>query len=159
MFFCLFQLNVEPHQCLHVCVAGIFNYTWIASFLQCGRPSLKLLCREILNVKVQQGEHSSVSHQCISRFLLSNDVMATKQSWCRSLIPRSKMHRPPWGSTLWWKNSGRQRLKPERRAKNQRRRMRDNPGFPRRRRTRGKNQPGSGRTEVLGFVHGKHFNG
>ncbi|XP_023266968.1 RNA exonuclease 4 [Seriola lalandi dorsalis] len=25
-----------------------------------GRPSLKLLCREILNVKVQQGEHSSV---------------------------------------------------------------------------------------------------
>ncbi|KAF6734721.1 RNA exonuclease 4 [Oryzias melastigma] len=25
-----------------------------------GRPSLKLLCKEILNVKVQQGEHSSV---------------------------------------------------------------------------------------------------
>lgn len=27
---------------------------------QSGRPALRVLCQEILNVKVQQGEHSSV---------------------------------------------------------------------------------------------------
>lgn len=35
---------------------------------QSGRPALKVLCREILNVKVQQGEHSSV---CSSSVLLN----------------------------------------------------------------------------------------
>lgn len=48
------NLNVE-----NVCLA--------ISHAQSGRPSLRVLCREILNVKVQQGEHSSV---CTSLVLL-----------------------------------------------------------------------------------------
>ncbi|KAI4807997.1 hypothetical protein KUCAC02_027761 [Chaenocephalus aceratus] len=37
------------------------KYKPFRKIVKSGRPSLKLLCREILNVKVQQGEHSSVS--------------------------------------------------------------------------------------------------
>uniref|UniRef100_A0A4W6G4I3 RNA exonuclease 4 n=1 Tax=Lates calcarifer TaxID=8187 RepID=A0A4W6G4I3_LATCA len=36
------------------------KYKPFKKIVKSGRPSLKLLCREILNVKVQQGEHSSV---------------------------------------------------------------------------------------------------
>ncbi|KAF3853512.1 hypothetical protein F7725_014200 [Dissostichus mawsoni] len=36
------------------------KYKPFRKIVKSGRPSLKLLCREILNVKVQQGEHSSV---------------------------------------------------------------------------------------------------
>ncbi|XP_028989542.1 RNA exonuclease 4 [Betta splendens] len=36
------------------------KYKPFKKIVKCGRPSLKHLCREILNVKVQQGEHSSV---------------------------------------------------------------------------------------------------
>nr|XP_046233600.1 RNA exonuclease 4 [Scatophagus argus] len=36
------------------------KYKPFKKIVKCGRPSLKLLCREILNVNVQQGEHSSV---------------------------------------------------------------------------------------------------
>lgn len=45
--------------------------------------------------------------------------------------PRSKTHRPPWGSTQWWKPSGKQTLKPRRgiKAPRRRRRTRKNPGF------------------------------
>ncbi|KAJ7988343.1 hypothetical protein DPEC_G00322580 [Dallia pectoralis] len=36
------------------------KYKPFQAIVKCGRPSLKLLCREILNVDVQKGEHSSV---------------------------------------------------------------------------------------------------
>ncbi|XP_040885193.1 RNA exonuclease 4 [Toxotes jaculatrix] len=36
------------------------KYKPFKKIVKSGRPSLKVLCREILNVKVQQGEHSSV---------------------------------------------------------------------------------------------------
>ncbi|CAN9509095.1 unnamed protein product [Ophioblennius macclurei] len=36
------------------------KYKPFRKIVKSGRPSLKVLCREILNVKVQQGEHSSV---------------------------------------------------------------------------------------------------
>lgn len=36
------------------------KYKPFKKIVKSGRPSLKALCREVLNVKVQQGEHSSV---------------------------------------------------------------------------------------------------
>lgn len=36
------------------------KYKPFKKIVKSGRPALKVLCREILNVKVQQGEHSSV---------------------------------------------------------------------------------------------------
>lgn len=110
---------------------------------QSGRPALKVLCREILNVKVQQGEHSSVSHrQRHQSAKMFRSIQTTANNprtpffnflWTPVVLlsPRSKTLRPPWGSTRWWRNIGRQRLKPVITTKTPQRKKQGSQSFPR----------------------------
>lgn len=46
------------------------------------------------------------------------------------LFPRSKMHRPPWGCTRWWKSSGKQRSNQVGKTNSWTRGVRGNLSFP-----------------------------
>ncbi|XP_041094573.1 RNA exonuclease 4 [Polyodon spathula] len=64
------------------------KYKPFKAIVQCGRPSLKLLSKKILNVKVQEGEHSSVQDAQATMKLYTS----VKKRWEAELKARHKVN-------------------------------------------------------------------
>lgn len=73
-----------------------------------GRPSLKVLCKEILNVKVQQGEHSSVQDAQATMRLYT----MVKKEWEAALKANQKSRDPRVSGKRKFKSPGHKRKTP-----------------------------------------------